>query len=105
MRVHKALSTAILVALGALLLPAAASAELAWNEQPSQTLSTSERNAIAPQVVVDKDGNATAIWVQQEPSGNTTVNRLVTAYRPAGGYFGPPEFLSGAGESVTGPRL
>jgi uncharacterized repeat protein (TIGR01451 family) len=56
-----------------------------------QTVSSDEDSSGSPQVAVDPQGNAVAVWV----SFGTQVQ---AAFRPAGGSFGPPQTIS-AGSS------
>lgn len=66
-----------------------------------QTLSDAGKNASAPDVASDAQGDGIAVWLQWDG----TVERVQAAYRPAGGSFGVPQTLSEAGVEAETPRV
>jgi hypothetical protein len=68
---------ALLLAFG----PAQALAAPQW--LPAETRAE-QSSGVAPDVATDADGNSVAIWLG-------TVDQVLTAYRPRGGPWGPPE--------------
>jgi hypothetical protein len=76
----------VLAGAAALLLAPAAQAE--W--LPPVEISEPSEHAGRPHVVLDSEGNATAVWDRWD--GTATV--VETAYRPAGAPWGEPEVLS-----------
>ena len=97
-RTRRLLTAALALAL-ALLLPAAAAAAPTW--LPPQILSAPGQEALLPQLAIDPQGNALAIW---ERSDGTNA-RIEAAFRPAGGAFGAPQLLSAAGQSANEPQV
>jgi hypothetical protein len=58
-------------------------------------------NASVPQVALDSDGDAIAVW-----DGWDGANiRIEDAVRPAGGSFGSPQYLSPAGDNADVPQV
>jgi hypothetical protein len=66
-----------------------------------QTLSETAKNASAPDVASDAQGDAVAVWLQWDGSEE----RVQAAYRPAGGSFGAAQTLSEAGVEAETPRV
>ncbi len=58
-------------------------------------------DAVEPQVGIDADGNAVAVWSRLDGA----TRRVQLATRPRGGTFGPPGSLSPAGGEARAPRL
>lgn len=71
-----------------------ANADSAW--LPAQVLSADGEDAAWPQMAIDPQGNATAVW--QRSNGSEVV--IQAAERPAGGSWSEPEDLSDPGESA-----
>ncbi|MBI2891379.1 MAG: PKD domain-containing protein [Nitrospirae bacterium] len=65
-------------------------------------LSTAGRNAFNPRVAMDRSGNAVAVWQKRDAND---MPRIQASVRPAGGRFGPPEFLSPAGVDAWDPSV
>lgn len=72
----------------------AADADSAWS--PAQVLSAEGENALRPQVALDPQGNAIAVW--QRSNGSKVV--IQVAERPVGGSWSQPEDLSDSGEDA-----
>jgi hypothetical protein len=72
----------------------------AWSEPPDN-LSEIGQDAGLPQVAVDPQGNATAVW-QRSDGANYIVQ---SASRPAGGAWSAPLDLSAAGHSAFYPQV
>ncbi len=70
-----------------------------WSE--ATDLSASEQNAEYPQVAVDSQGDAVAIWLRYDGGHNI----VQTATRPAGGSWSPVTELSKAGEDAEHPQV
>lgn len=68
------------------------------NWDPAQTVSDPGVSASGPAIAVDPSGNAVAVWTQSD----TGVGRITSAYRPAGGSFGAPAFVSATGFDASG---
>ncbi|MGZ6662729.1 MAG: hypothetical protein ACXVHL_36000 [Solirubrobacteraceae bacterium] len=66
-----------------------------------QDLSTAGQTAYDPQVAVDGQGNAIAVW--QRFDGTNTV--VQAAVRAVGGSFGAPQDLSAAGQTAYDPQV
>jgi len=66
-----------------------------------QDLSAAGQHAYDPQVAVDGQGNAIAVW--QRFDGKNTV--VQAAVRAAGGSFGAPQDLSAAGQHAYDPQM
>ena len=64
-------------------------------------LSAAGRSAQAPQVAIDQDGDAIAVW-ERSNGANLVVQAAV---RPAGGTFAAPVDLSAAGENGQDPQV
>jgi len=88
---------AILVLLG-LAAPAAPAAP-AW--LAPATLSAAGQHASAPQIALDGDGNAVAVWHRFD--GTHTI--VQSAVRPAGGAWQPPVALSAPGADAVDPQV
>ena len=73
----------------------------AGNYGAVQTVSAAGQNASQPQIDVDADGNAVAIWTRSDG----TNLRVEAAGRPAGGSFGSVQVVSAAGQNADQPRL
>jgi hypothetical protein len=82
--------------------PAAARADQTWSATPQQ-VSSAGTNADDLHVATDAAGDATAVWLQYDPSNNIT--RVAEAQRPAGGFFGPPTFLSDTKFTAANPDV
>jgi hypothetical protein len=65
-----------------------------------QTLSDPTQNATLPDVAIDAHGDALAVWLQFDGANE----RVQSAYRPAGGSFGPAQTLSAGGYDAGEPR-
>jgi hypothetical protein len=78
---------------------ASRSAGGAWG-QPAD-LSAAGRNATEPRVAVDAAGDAVAVWARTD--GAHTI--IQTAWRPAGGAWGPSRDLSAEGQSAKTPDV
>ena len=66
-----------------------------------QDLSAAGQHAYDPQVAVDRQGNAIAVW--QRFDGTNTV--VQAAVRAVGGSFGAPQDLSTAGQTAYDPQV
>jgi hypothetical protein len=64
-------------------------------------LSGAGQNASAPQVALDAQGTATAVWYRYDGSNNI----VQSATRPAGGPWSVPVDLSGAGQNASAPHV
>jgi hypothetical protein len=71
----------------------------AW--QAPITLSATGQNAVAPQVGVDAQGDAVAVWTRS----NGTNDIVQAAARPAGGTWQAPITLSAAGQNAVAPQI
>lgn len=67
----------------------------------ADTLSDAGQHAYLPQVAVDPDGDATAVWHRTDGSHN----RVQAATRPAGGAWATPVMLSAAGQHASGQQI
>jgi hypothetical protein len=67
---------------------------------PAQILSAPGQDATEPQVALDPQGNALAVWTRSDGSNF----RIEAASRPPGGAFGPAQTLSAPGQSAFGPQ-
>ena len=65
------------------------------------TISQTGRDASAPQVAFDPNGNAIAVWTQFDGSNG----RIHAVFRPAGGSFGGDQTISPAGGDANAPRI
>jgi hypothetical protein len=83
----------------ALLAAAPAGAAPTWLEPVS--LSTTTRDAYAPQVAVDPQGDAVAVWRRSSGTGD----RVQSATRPAGGAWQAPVDLSAPGAIGFDPQV
>ena len=100
--IRRTASVAALSAALALLAPAAAQADLTWSGLgAAQTMSESGQNATDIQVDTDAAGNSVAVWLRSD-SLNT---RVQAAFRPAGGTFGTPSYISPAGTNTSSPKV
>ena len=61
-----------------------------------QLLSAAGQNAFEPQLALDAQGNAVAIWTRSDGANF----RVEASARPPGGTFGVPQLLSAAGEDA-----
>lgn len=68
-----------------------------------QTLSVANKNSDSPQVSIDPNGTATAVWVTYDGTGSTS--RIVAATRPLGGSFGAEETISFNGQFAFEPQV
>jgi hypothetical protein len=76
----------------------------AW--QAPTTPSTAGQNAEAPQVAVDGQGNAVAVWERHIPANDGGTDSIVqAAARPAGGAWQAPVNLSAAGRDAFIPQV
>ena len=66
-----------------------------------QDLSAAGQHAYDPQVAVDGQGNAIAVW--QRSDGTNTI--VQAAVRAAGGSFGAPQDVSAAGQKAGFPEV
>jgi hypothetical protein len=73
----------------------------AGNFSSVQTVSASGQDASQPDIDLDPDGNAVAVWTRSD-GGNT---RVEAAGRPAGGSFGSVQVVSAAGQNADKPRV
>jgi hypothetical protein len=80
-------------------LPAPAHAAPSW--LTPNNVSGAGRDASAPRIAVDGDGNALAVWVRS----NGTHAIVQAATRPAGGTWSSPENLSLAGQNAGSPDV
>jgi hypothetical protein len=64
-------------------------------------ISVPGKNAQAPQVAVDHNGDAAAVWVRSDGSNNI----VQVATRPAGGSWSTPMDLSQGGQDADSPRV
>ncbi len=65
------------------------------------TLSAPSQSAYSAQVVVDRVGNATAIWVRFDGSNS----RIQSSRRPVGGPWSAPVDLSADGQNAAAPQI
>jgi hypothetical protein len=72
----------------------------AWTTTP-QTISDPGVSASGPALAIDSSGNALAVWTQSDGSNL----RITAAFKPAGGAFGAPTFVSDAGQDATAPDV
>jgi len=72
----------------------------AW--QTPVDLSVTGENGVFPQVAVDPQGEAVAVW---ERSNGTTSRFIEAASRPPGGTWQVPVHISAAGEKAYGPQV
>jgi hypothetical protein len=68
---------------------------------PAQDLSAAGNNALRPQVTVDVQGDAVAIWQRFDGANNI----VQAAARPAGGVWSPAQDLSLAGQDALFPQV
>jgi hypothetical protein len=92
---HVAIAAALLLAL-----PASAAAAPTWLSPV--TLSSSAENATQPDVAVDVDGDATAVWLYQSDGTNNVVQ--ASTHTPEGSWSTPVD-LSVAGENAQSPQV
>ncbi len=71
----------------------------AWSEPVD--LSAAGQNGLEPEVAVDPQGNATAVWWRSDGSHS----RVQAAERPAGGAWSEPVDLSAAGQDAEIPQV
>jgi hypothetical protein len=88
----------VIVVASWLLAGAAGGVPASGNWLPPSVLS--REGALAPEVAVDADGDATVVMT----AGGSLPKSVEVAYRPAGGLFAPPQVLLSTG-LVAGPRL
>jgi PKD domain len=69
--------------------------------QAPADLSEAGQNAEAPQIAIDAQGHALAVWERS----NGSVNIIQAAIRPAGGSWQAPVDLSEAGEEAYNPQV
>lgn len=74
----------------------------AWSSPVS--LTSSAQNANEPQVVMDSQGNAVAVW-NQEVSGTSELWVVKASRRPAAGTWSTPTTLSAAGQEAVLPQV
>lgn len=65
------------------------------------TLSEAGQDAQFPQIAVDPDGNATAVWYRSDGAHT----RVQASTRPAGGAWSTPTNVSEAGENAHSPKI
>jgi hypothetical protein len=68
---------------------------------PAQTLSDPGQSASEPQLAVDPNGNAVAVWTRF----NGTKLVIQAAARAPGGSFGPPQTISDPAQEAFGPQV
>jgi hypothetical protein len=68
-----------------------------------QNLSRSEGDALSPQISVDADGNALAVWVAS--GGGQGPWEVQSAYRPNAGAWQQPELVTRNPDEVVSPQL
>jgi hypothetical protein len=73
----------------------------AGNFDPVQTLSAVGENASQPDIDVDNDGNAVAVWTRSYGASL----RVEAAGRPAGGSFGAVQTVSASGRNADKPHV
>ncbi len=83
----------------ALACPATAPAAPAWLSP--LTLSAAGEPGVLPRVAVNTGGDTLAVWQRFDGSNY----RIQASYRPAGGSFGAPQMLSGAGLTALDPQI
>jgi hypothetical protein len=66
-----------------------------------QIISSAGQSDNSPEVAVDGQGNAVAIWERRDG----TDRRIQAAFRPAGGSFGPPQTLSTDDDNILEQQL
>ncbi|HVX32930.1 MAG TPA: PKD domain-containing protein [Solirubrobacterales bacterium] len=66
-----------------------------------QPPSEAGQDASEPQVATDPQGDAIAVWRRSDGANA----RIEAALRPAGGAFGVPQKLSGAGQDASNPQV
>ena len=66
-----------------------------------QTVSAAGQDASQPDIDVDPDGDAVAVWTRSDG----THLRVEAAARPAGGSFGSVQVVSAAGQNTDQPRV
>jgi hypothetical protein len=69
--------------------------DLSWNTPV--TISDAGVNASDPHTIIDKSGNATAVWVEN--------NVIMASYMPSGGSWATPSALSNISNTASSPRL
>jgi hypothetical protein len=69
--------------------------------KPVQTLSAAGQDATAPQLAVDRHGNAVVVWQRNDG----TNDRIQARTRFANGALGPVQNLSAAGENAEQPQV
>src|SRR5687768_4078126 len=73
----------------------------AGNFGPVQTVSAAGADASQPDIDVDDDGNAVAVWTRSQ-GGHL---RMEAAGRPAGGSFGAVQTVSASGRNADEPHV
>jgi RNA polymerase sigma factor (sigma-70 family) len=68
----------------------------------ADTISEAGTEATDPQVAIDDQGNAVAVWSRAVSPTDLTVQ---SAFRPAGGSFDSPQIISGAGLVIMNPQV
>jgi hypothetical protein len=69
--------------------------------QAAQDVSPAGVSASGPEIAVDSSGNALVVWTQSDG----TNGRINSAFRPAGGAFAAPVFVSASGADATAPDV
>jgi hypothetical protein len=69
-----------------------------------ETLSSGDRTASDPRVVIDAAGNATAAWISLT-GGTSPVQEIVATQRPAGGEWAPPAPPTDSTSEASRPAL
>jgi hypothetical protein len=69
--------------------PAAAQSQQLWTE--SQGLSADQNDGVVPQVAIDEEGRAIAVWIIKDPNPAVNKERVQFAARTQGGNFVVPE--------------
>jgi hypothetical protein len=55
-----------------------------------------------PEIAIDRNGNAIASWLMKDEAGDL---RVMIAFQPSGGDFGPPQALSPPGAPAYDPQI
>jgi hypothetical protein len=70
-----------------------------------ETLSDAGQNALQPQVAIDTDGDALAVWRRYDETSATCCRLIDARARSAAGVLGPVETLSGTGHDSFDPQV
>jgi hypothetical protein len=68
---------------------------------PPQNISAALQGPVAPEVAIDQQGNALAIWTRSDG----TNHRIQAAFRPVGGSFSPAQTISDPGQNAFSGKV